>query len=821
MIKLDKKAIMPIVVLVAICVIVAAILGAVNMLTAPKISEREEAKANAALLVVLPGAKNFEILDTEGNGYPKEVNKAYKADKGYVFEVSVKGKEAMTVMCGVDNDGKFVALDVVTESETPDYKNKVFPLVTGENGKYKDKTADTLEPEIVSGATLTSNGIYNAVKVSLDAYTVACGGELLPSGPDPELQRPESELLTLMSSLVTDSTGFTKVELEGERENLAAVYKENGGKGYVAYVLVISESYGTVESEALIHIANNGKISAINRLVWKTSDAMYGYVPPSADAVDAFYEALKKQSSATIDSVELVTNATNTSGNVVASFKEALEAVDALIIKDMPTPEAEVLTLADTLVGGGADFVDVTEGDNEYVRRIYKDKNGKGYVAYVVVISSNYGTVETETLVHVGNNGKIKAINRLVWKTSDLIETPYYSFYPPSQDEVDAFYARLNGASSSTIDAVEHITGATTTSGGLKNSLKEALKVVDGLIKKDMPTPEAEVLTLADTLVGGGADFVDVTESGNEYVRRIYKDKNGKGYVAYVVVISANYGTVESEALIHIGNDAKIKAINRLVWKTSDLIETPYYSFYPPSQDEVDAFYARLNGASLSTIDAVEHISGATTTSGGVKNSFKEALTVADGLIKKDMPTTETKVLELAAALVGNNPDFEDVTPDGTEFVRRIYRDKNGEGFVAYVVVISSYYGTTESEALIHIGTNGKILGINKMTWKTSEAGWGYVPPTTEEVDAFYGRLVGQDSATIGKVALVTNATNTSTGVQKSVTEALKTVDGLIPLYKEANTFARVVGIALTVLGVGALAAMVVITKKMRGGKNR
>ena len=670
MIKLDKKAIMPIVVLVAICVIVAALLGAVNMLTAPRIAEKEAEKANAALLVVLPGAKNFEKLDTEGKGYPKEVKSAYKADKGYVFELSVKGKEAMTVMCGVDTEGKFVAIDVISDGETPDYKNKVFPLMTGENGKYKDKTADTLEPEIVSGATLTSNGIFNAVKASLDAYTVANGGELEPTGPDPALQRAEGELLTLMASLVADSKGFTKVELEGDRESLAAVYKENSGKGYVAYVLVISSYYGTVESEALIHIGNNGKISAVNKLVWKTSEAGWGYTPPSPDAVDEFYGRLNKQSSSTIDSVELVTNATNTSTGVRNSFKEALTVVDGLIIKDMPTPESEVLSLADTLVGGGADFIDVTEGDNEFVRRIYKDKNGKGYVAYVVVISSSYGTVE-------------------------------------------------------------------------------------------------------------------------------------------------------SEALIHIGNDAKIKAINRLTWKTSDLIETPYYSFYPPSQDKVDAFYGRLDGASLSTIDAVEHISGATTTSNGVKNSFKEALSVVDSLIKKDMPTEEAKVIERATALVGNNPDFENVTPDGTEFVRRVYRDKNGQGFVAYVVVISAYYGTAESEALIHVGNNGKILGIDKITWKTSEAGWGYVPPTDAEVNAFYARLLGLDSDTIKDVALVTNATNTSTGVHKSFTEALEVVDELIPLYKEANIWARVIGITLTVLGVGALAAMVVITKKMRGGKNR
>ncbi|MBO5879884.1 MAG: hypothetical protein J6Q68_04975, partial [Clostridia bacterium] len=103
-----------------------------------------------------------------------------------------------------------------------------------------------------------------------------------------------------------------------------------GGKGYVAYVVVISANYGTVESEALIHIGNNGKISGLNKLTWKTSDAMYGYVPPTAEEVDAFYNRLSGTSSSTIDAVELVTNATNTSTNVINSFKEALTAVDAV-----------------------------------------------------------------------------------------------------------------------------------------------------------------------------------------------------------------------------------------------------------------------------------------------------------------------------------------------------------------------------------------------------------------------------------------------------------------------------------------------------------
>ncbi|MBR5139420.1 MAG: hypothetical protein IKV16_00050, partial [Clostridia bacterium] len=140
-----KKILIPIIVLVSICVVVAAILGAVNMLTSPVIKDREEAKANAALLVVLPGAKNFEEITLNEN-YPAEIKKAYKANLGFVFEAEVKGKETMSIMCGVDNDGNLVKIDILSESETPDFKNKVFPLVTGDGGKYNGKNSEALAP---------------------------------------------------------------------------------------------------------------------------------------------------------------------------------------------------------------------------------------------------------------------------------------------------------------------------------------------------------------------------------------------------------------------------------------------------------------------------------------------------------------------------------------------------------------------------------------------------------------------------------------------------------------------------------------------------
>ena len=52
---MTKKNIMPIVVLTAICVVVAALLGVVNMLTAPIIAEAESQKVYDSFRNVLDG----------------------------------------------------------------------------------------------------------------------------------------------------------------------------------------------------------------------------------------------------------------------------------------------------------------------------------------------------------------------------------------------------------------------------------------------------------------------------------------------------------------------------------------------------------------------------------------------------------------------------------------------------------------------------------------------------------------------------------------------------------------------------------------------
>ena len=834
-----KENIMPVAVLCAICLVVAALMGAVNLVTAPIIKKAEEQKVYDSLRVVLDG--EFEEVALP-EGAPATAKGLYKVTdggelKGHVVTVVAKGYAGeIAITVGVDAEGKITKAVVTKQSETHGKSGmSAYP------DNFAGKGADDIdEVETFTGATISSTAIKKAIT---DALNTALGNANAEPEPEPEqLFRPEAEIETLAAALVGEGADLENVTPEGEKlDYVKRIYKDKGGKGYVAYMSVTSQ-YGTAETETLVHIGNNGKIVAVNKLVWKTSDAMYGYVPPEAPAVDAFYATFAGKTLAQFkdayvkadenDEVEHVTNATNTTSNLVASILEAFEQIDALIKLDMPRAEDEVESLAAALVGEGADLENVTpEGEKfDFVKRIYKDKGGKGYVAYVVVISANYGTVETETLVHISNGGKIVGVNKLVWKTSDAM----YGYVPPEASVVDAFYATFAGKTLTQFkdayvkadenDQVEHVTNATNTTNNLVASILEAFEQIDALIKKDMPREESEVESLAAALVGEGADLKNVTPEGEEFsfVKRIYKDKGGKGYVAYVVVIFANYGTVETETLVHIGADGKIAGVDKLVWKTSDAI----YGYVPPTQEAVDAFYATFAGKTLTQFkdayvktgegDQVEHITNATNTTGNLITAMLEGFEEIDGMIKRDMPRAETEVEAAAGALAGAT--IENVTPTDADYdyVRRVYSDGNG-GYVIYLVVISPNYGTPETETLIHLNNKGEIAGVNKLLWKTSDALWGYVPPTQEEVDAFYATFGGKNldefkAAYVkadenDEVEHVTNATSTTGRLIDSMLEAFEAAEALG--YENNDFAARIVGIVALALAIAAPVAIV------------
>ena len=508
--KLELKAI---IVLSAICLIIAALLAGVNALASPIIEDREAQKVAESLKIVVTDDVKGTLDTTPITPLPenaaasvKEMYGVYDGENAtaYVFTMQVKGYAGQIYLTvGVTAEGKLMKAVVTADSETHGKADiKTFPDTLA--GKTAEEIADA---PLVTGATVTSTAIKTAV---IDAINTVLGKA--PEEEAETLPREESEIESLAKTL-SGSDELTNVTPE-KLDDVKRIYKA-GSKGYVAYAVIISQ-YGTVETETLIHIGSDGKIKNINKLVWKTSEAMYGYVPPTEEEVNAFYERLVGAGTDSIGSVELVTNATNTSTNLVGAITEALSATDALIKQDLPREESEIIDLAKALAGEGVGITDITPLGKEYVRRLYSLDNGEGYIAYIVVISKNYGTVETETLVSIGNDGKIKGIDKLTWKTSDAI----YGYEPPTQEEVDAFYEKIVGKGESWLDEkVNHVTNATNTTGNLFAAIREAIAVAEDTPRECAPDYSARIIgiaVLSAAIVGFVATVIITRKRRNE-----------------------------------------------------------------------------------------------------------------------------------------------------------------------------------------------------------------------------------------------------------------------------------------------------------------
>lgn len=466
-----KKNLTPLIVLSAICLSVAVILGLVNLVAAPIIEERNAAAVKESLSIVMPDGEFNSKPDEMKSGAPETVKSVYteKTGKGYVVTlVTTKGYtgKEIGITVAINTDGEIIKT-VITKNEESIVPSNMKPMGTYGDA-YTDATADNVV-DVVTGATVkySESAIKNAL---YDAFVYLGFAE----DKKEELPRTDAEIISLSLELIGKEAVLTDVTPE-ETELVKRIYRIGSGEGYVAYALVISANYGTVESETLIHVGNDGKIKNVNKLVWKTSDAMYGYVPPTEDAVNSFYGNLVGKNSSGIKDVDLVANATNTSTNVVNSLTEALVEIDTLIKNDLPTGEEEIISLSRELIGKDVELTDVTPVERNYVRRVYRASGNNGYIVYAVVISKNYGTVETETLLHVNNDGSIVNVKKLTWKTSDAM----YGYVPPTEETVNAFYETLPGKNSDSIKGVDLVANATNTSTSLVASISEGLLAVE------------------------------------------------------------------------------------------------------------------------------------------------------------------------------------------------------------------------------------------------------------------------------------------------------------------------------------------------------
>ena len=339
---MKKENFKPLAVLTVICIVVAALLASINIVTAPEIEGRRLKSIQESLHKVMPDGEFNKSSDELRDDVPVTVKEVYteKNGKGYVVVLLTnKGYTGKNIglTVAIDKEGKIINASITQNEES------IVPEALKPGGNYGDSyigaTADTLA-EVVTGATVkfTESAIKNAID---DAFVYLGFKE---KAPEPELPKTDEEIAALASELVGEGAFLSEIALDGA-EYVKRAYRDGGDRGYVAYLVVYSPEYGTVETETLIHFDNSGEIVSVNKLTWKVSDPIYGYVPPTAETVDAFYALLLGNTSASFaekfvkeegedKTVEVVTNATNTTKRLVVAIEEAFEIVDGLVSAD-------------------------------------------------------------------------------------------------------------------------------------------------------------------------------------------------------------------------------------------------------------------------------------------------------------------------------------------------------------------------------------------------------------------------------------------------------------------------------------------------------
>ena len=178
-----RSVVEPVLSLLLICSVSAALLAAANSITKEPIERVKSKSLDAAVLSVLPDdVESYEELSLDD-----KTARCFKAVGGvnaYAIATSAQGYGGkISVMTGIDGDGKIIAVNVYDNSqETPGLGAKTSsndftaqfegaPLLGGfavskDIGKYPNYT----EIDAVTGATISSRGVAAAVTNAVKVY---------------------------------------------------------------------------------------------------------------------------------------------------------------------------------------------------------------------------------------------------------------------------------------------------------------------------------------------------------------------------------------------------------------------------------------------------------------------------------------------------------------------------------------------------------------------------------------------------------------------------------------------------------------------------
>lgn len=176
------------IILLVFALVAAGILGYVNSVTEPIIAEREASEAKAAYQELIPEADEFvEFTNEELNKYKainSKVTSIVKATKGgdeigYLLTTNGGGYGGdITVITALIGD-EIKAIKILKHKETPEIGTKVDnpDFQAQYSGKsvrepiaVKKENPGASEIQAITGSTVSSRGVTDAVNIALDIY---------------------------------------------------------------------------------------------------------------------------------------------------------------------------------------------------------------------------------------------------------------------------------------------------------------------------------------------------------------------------------------------------------------------------------------------------------------------------------------------------------------------------------------------------------------------------------------------------------------------------------------------------------------------------
>lgn len=176
------------------CIVAAAGLAVTYSITAPRIAEQEKAAERAALKEVIPEAASFEaagpemLAEAQDAAGESTVSGVYAATDqsgaliGWGFKVASRGYGGpISMVLGLDRNGKVLGLTIVSMNETPGLGTRVksdptfLPQFMSLPDGYTD--ADVKKLDTISGATKSSRGVRNSVAAAGRIYEQVLAGK--------------------------------------------------------------------------------------------------------------------------------------------------------------------------------------------------------------------------------------------------------------------------------------------------------------------------------------------------------------------------------------------------------------------------------------------------------------------------------------------------------------------------------------------------------------------------------------------------------------------------------------------------------------------